>query len=301
LAHYDDVKQVIADETSGLTLLLHCASDSQLDEHSIQLPALNTIWTVSFYKPAQQQIQENHEFMYHLRSLLKSIETEVQRIAIGVLWNVEEKDKFAVRYQKMPVSKSRKCKQYDLMISYCHESKDLSQRIYARLTSESNYSVWIDVENMYGNTLEAMAEAIEQTHIVLVCMSKAYRHSRACQAEGEYAYTRQRHIIPLKMESKYNPDGWLGLLVGAKIYIDFTKHDFDLAYVKLLKEIEHYRSSNRKTCISGSEARSSKAGLDRLVSSTGRFSDEYAVADTSDFTDQKDETAGGLSAKTRNA
>jgi hypothetical protein len=250
LAHYDDVKEVIADETSGLTLLLHCASDFQLDEQSIQLPALNTIWTVSFYKPAQQQIRENHGFMCHLRFLLKSLGTEAQRIATGVLWNVEEKDEFPVRYQKMSNIKSRKCEQYDLMISYSHENKDLCQRIYARLSSESNYSVWIDVENMHGSTLEAMAEAIEQTHIVLVCMSKAYRHSRACQAEGEYAYTRQRHIIPLKMQSKYNPDGWLGLLVGAKMYIDFTKHDFDLAYVKLLKEIESYQSSNRKTCIS---------------------------------------------------
>jgi len=40
------------------------------------------------------------------------------------------------------------------------------------------------------------------------------------------------------MQRYYKPDGWLGILIGAKLYINFDgKYEFDVASEMLLKEL----------------------------------------------------------------
>ena len=47
-------------------------------------------------------------------------------------------------------------------------------------------------------------------------------------SEAEYAFRLKKRIIPLCMEQGYRPDGWLGLVIGAKIVYDFSaKYLFD--------------------------------------------------------------------------
>ncbi|CAF3520207.1 unnamed protein product [Rotaria sp. Silwood1] len=46
------------------------------------------------------------------------------------------------------------------------------------------------------------------------------------------------------MKSYYKPDGWLGIIVSGKIYVDFVKLEFVLAYEKLKKEINQYHKLN---------------------------------------------------------
>ena len=59
-----------------------------------------------------------------------------------------------------------------------------------------------------------------------------------CSLEAEYAYQLKRTIIPLMMEKDYQPDGWLGFIVGAKYWISFTERkEFTNSVEKLLKEI----------------------------------------------------------------
>lgn len=53
-----------------------------------------------------------------------------------------------------------------------------------------------------------MANAVEQSTVVLVCYTKKYKESAACRTEAEYAFTLKKPIIPLKMEKDYIPDGW---------------------------------------------------------------------------------------------
>ncbi len=45
------------------------------------------------------------------------------------------------------------------------------------------------------------------------------------------------------MKANYRPDGWLGILVSGKIYVDFTKVDFDTAYQRLINEINRHRTT----------------------------------------------------------
>lgn len=134
---------------------------------------------------------------------------------------------------------------YDLMISYCHAQRDICHRLYDSLVRDQ-FKVWIDKENMYGSTLKSMAEAIEYSDIILMCMSSKYKESNACQSEAKYAWKRKTKIIPIKVEEKYDPTGWLGLLCSDVTYIDFIKLGFDKAYKTLLKEIQMIKNSNRK-------------------------------------------------------
>ena len=57
-------------------------------------------------------------------------------------------------------------------------------------------------------------------------------------SEAEYAFKQQKHIIPLRMERGYNPDGWLGFIQGNKYFYDFTKEDtHQQKMIKLLEAI----------------------------------------------------------------
>jgi hypothetical protein len=38
--------------------------------------------------------------------------------------------------------------------------------------------IWMDVDNMSGSTLEAMAQAVEESAAVLICVNKKYKDSQ---------------------------------------------------------------------------------------------------------------------------
>ena len=56
--------------------------------------------------------------------------------------------------------------------------------------------------------------------------------------EAEYAFQQGKTIIPLKMEKGYRADGWLGLLIGTKLFFEFSgKYPFDEKVKDLLREL----------------------------------------------------------------
>lgn len=44
-------------------------------------------------------------------------------------------------------------------------------------------------------------------------------------------------IVPCILQSSYTPDGWLGMIVGTKFFIDFTINSFDVALSNLKNEV----------------------------------------------------------------
>lgn len=49
------------------------------------------------------------------------------------------------------------------------------------------------------------------------------------------------------MQKNYVPDGWLGIILGAKIFINFSKYEFDECMRKLKIEIKNAVVSNSST------------------------------------------------------
>ena len=89
--------------------------------------------------------------------------------------------------------------------------------------------------------MNAMAEAVENSEFVLLCMSDSYKQSTYCQAEAEYAFGCKRRLVPLIVRQGYRADGWLGFMIGARIYVDFGSFDFETACEKLITEIVRQR------------------------------------------------------------
>jgi hypothetical protein len=40
--------------------------------------------------------------------------------------------------------------------------------------------------------------------------------------EAEYAFARDKMVIPVLLQNRYRPDGWLGILIGSKKFYDFS-------------------------------------------------------------------------------
>ncbi len=86
--------------------------------------------------------------------------------------------------------------------------------------------------------MDAMAQAIERSRIVIICISEEYRKSNYCRAEAHYTFQREQKIVPVVLQKHYKADGWLLFLMGHLLYVDFTKYEFGQATKMLFKELK---------------------------------------------------------------
>ena len=91
--------------------------------------------------------------------------------------------------------------------------------------------------------MQAMADAVENSEFIMMCMSDSYKRSVYCQAEAEYAFRCKRHLLPVIVRQGYRADGWLGLIIGSRIYVDFGRLEFQNGCELLLKEITLHREN----------------------------------------------------------
>ena len=107
-----------------------------------------------------------------------------------------------------------------VMLSYNWDHQPTIKRVNSVLQARG-YAVWIDVEKMQGNTVEAMSEAVEGAAVVCYGISQAYKESTNCRLEAQYAFQQQVDMVPLMMEQGYSAKGWLGMLLGVRLWYGF--------------------------------------------------------------------------------
>ncbi|XP_061191536.1 uncharacterized protein LOC133199678 [Saccostrea echinata] len=160
-----------------------------------------------------------------------------QRLSSQAKPRQESADTNASLKQRAATTPRQQPKHYDVMISYQWGSKEVVHKV-KNFLERNKIVCWIDEESMKGSTLQAMAEAIEHSHIFLMCYSFKYFTSKNCRQEAEYANKLQKIIIPLKMQRDYEPRGWLGMILGEKLFFEFSgKYPFDQKAKELLTEI----------------------------------------------------------------
>ncbi|CAG2233919.1 unnamed protein product [Mytilus edulis] len=230
-----------------LPLLVELADQPKYTEE--QREAVKALWTLSFDKQNQSEMIENKDnncvidiFIRHS----KSEDSEVRRTCTKALWTMKDGLRTSQYYQqivenlKLPdASKTNKAtNDSHVMISYNWGHQTIMKHICSFLRN-SGIKVWMDIDDMHGSTLQAMATAVEKADIVLVCFSQKYKNSDNCRAEAEYAFQLKKKIIPLKMEGGYKPDGWLGFIIGAKLFYDFSgKYAFENKMKELIKDVQ---------------------------------------------------------------
>ncbi|CAF3669472.1 unnamed protein product [Rotaria socialis] len=223
LSKCDAIQQSVANRHS-ISLFIEMT-----DEYPI---AYDIIWAFSFNKDIQQQLRSNAPFMSKLAQLSRQPENEQMRKTIdGILWNLD------INHENRSMADKHNTKEFDIMISYSHKEKVLCKQIYEELI-KAGYRVWIDFDQMHGNVMDAMAQAIEQSNTVIMCMSEQYRKSNYCRAEAQYAFQRERKIVPILLQKQYKPDGWLLFIIGQLLYVDFNKHEFPRAMQMLHNELK---------------------------------------------------------------
>ncbi|CAF4911504.1 unnamed protein product, partial [Rotaria sp. Silwood1] len=129
-------------------------------------------------------------------------------------------------------------KKKHIMISYNHASaSDIAQKIYDRLT-ERHYNVWFDKKDLHGSVLDSMGEAVENSYVVLLCITDGYSKSAFCTKEAKYAVERKIPVIPCMVEKTFRPSGGLGIIKSDLKHIElFDEDKFDEKFEELIDEI----------------------------------------------------------------
>ena len=107
-----------------------------------------------------------------------------------------------------------------VMLSYNWGHQEAVKRLNQALKGRG-YNVWIDIEKMQGSTVEAMSEAVEDSAVMCYGISQAYKESTNCRLEAQYAFQQELDMVPLMMEEGYRAKGWLGMLLGVRLYYQF--------------------------------------------------------------------------------
>ena len=66
--------------------------------------------------------------------------------------------------------------------------------------------------------MASMADAIDAAHTVIYCVSQAYKDSQNCRLEAMYAHQIGVQMVPVMLEDNYQPNGWLGMLLGTRLW-----------------------------------------------------------------------------------
>ena len=227
LAINDDNKKILG-QIGVIPVLISVIKTSNEDEEKAS--ATRALWMLAFDDNNKEKVRQEEGAMDILHQLQQSENSEVQKAAAGALWELEGK---TARQSSERIASTRN----HVMISYQWDSQEVLVEVKNRLQA-SGYRVWMDLEQMGGSTLETMAKAVEDSSVILICLSERYKESPNCRSEAEYTYKLGKDIIPLMMQRNYKPDGWLGMLVGTKFWIDFhSKHVIEQGVTKLIKEL----------------------------------------------------------------
>ncbi|CAH8542932.1 unnamed protein product [Heterobilharzia americana] len=130
-----------------------------------------------------------------------------------------------------------------ILVSYSHREKDVAKRL-VELLQEKGYKVWVDYKDMLYETdiMEGMAKAVENSFVVCILYSQSYKESLNTKCEAQYAYHEKKPLIFLRVERGYVPNGWLGFMMGTRLYIDISgKYPFEEKFTDLCQRIDTYR------------------------------------------------------------
>lgn len=185
---------------------------------------LSAIWNLSFLTENRDLVLKNEEFMTTVKRISQremAVEGGAEnppRTAQGLLSTLQGMDRKVEGTRPLSASVSTS---KTIMLSYNWGAQTLVLQVRDFLRSQG-LQVWMDVDNMTGNIMEAMASAVETADLVLVFIAGAYKASANCRLEADYIMVLKKPWIPIMVQPNYRPDGWLGLAMGNKLYVDFT-------------------------------------------------------------------------------
>jgi len=212
---------------------------------NIPLYVTGALWNLAFNSECKAAMLKEPGLEDLIKELKASTRPDVAKNASGVWFHLHGHphpvhDEKTDSKDKDDKKENNSSKNWDVMMSYNWASQPV-MILLARKLQASGVRVWLDIDQMTGSTLEAMAEAVEGSKMVIVGVSKKYKESPNCRTEAQYAFQLGKHIVPIMMHSAYKPDGWLGALLGAQLWFDCTSDTkMEESFVNLFREVKKY-------------------------------------------------------------
>ena len=154
-------------------------------------------------------------------------------------------------------ARSREPQPQHVMISYCwnrNAKPELIKLLHQRLKS-AGYDVWRDEEgsslvpSMNGSIDDRIAEALERSAIVIICVSQAYKLSANCRMEASYAnILAKKGLLKLcfvmmnedytTISHPYYCDGWLGIMIGDHLWYPlYSERDLFMTTREIISQL----------------------------------------------------------------
>ena len=193
---------------------------------TLQATAALAIENLALSEVGKAPLRAHAGIMRGLRALKKdAMSDEARRSASVALFELDEearqKAKAAAAAQASGGESDEEVKTPEhVMLSYNWGHQAAIKRLNLSLKARS-YNVWIDIEKMQGSTVEAMADAVEDSAVMCYGVSQAYKESTNCRLEAQYAFQQELDMVPLMVEEGYSAKGWLGMLLGVRLYYQF--------------------------------------------------------------------------------
>ena len=187
-------------------------------EKEIAFKVLNQL---CFDKSICQEISNDQELLKYMNEIIlptsssnSGAKSNLTKNIKSVLWLItkKESDENKTKYAENDPDRSK-----HVFISYNSESRPICLKIKIFLES-SGFKCWIDVENIHGSSIDAMASGIEASSCVLICMTEKYKESNNCRMEAEYVMQKKKPFVPLILQKSYKPDGWFVYLISKDFF-----------------------------------------------------------------------------------
>lgn len=219
LAVRDDLKQKIYNLVKTELIEKIISNGNQIEA----VFGLKLLFQLCFDKNIAKEIRENEKLLEKLNDfkIFEEVnDKELIRNVNGIVWLLNFYE--SQSQEGTPSEGLLSVFTDQVMISCngeCREDWGVCSKIKQDL-EESNYKVWMEQTTNY----DAMSRAIEESFCVLICMTDKYKKSAHCRSEAEFAYERKKPIIPLLLQDKYFPDGWLcNNLVFLVLIVDYFR------------------------------------------------------------------------------
>ncbi|CAF0910631.1 unnamed protein product [Rotaria sordida] len=271
LIQYEQVKNEILKQ-NALRFLIQC---SQKFTGLTKEFFLECLWKLSSNEQVVQEMSQNSKFILSLKDIPKPIisdtqennsllhshsfnrrrrnntvissddiaNNEIYKMANRLLQNLVNESKFQENEQKsngeLKHINDGKISKYHIMISYCYDDKDMAYKIQEFLANEG-YNIWFKRDNPHEQTTDIQTEVIDNSTLIVLCISNSYKRDNQCQNVAEYAFNSKRPILPLIVRAGYTNDGWLTTIINKHRPIDFATSDFKMASSLLIQDINQH-------------------------------------------------------------
>ncbi|XP_069131210.1 uncharacterized protein [Argopecten irradians] len=225
IARNDSNKTKIMEIPDAFGLLKEIIIGSKVETEI--LAGVKVIWELIFDKTNRGKIKTSTDLMKRLRELRRHPgNTDLANAASYAYFVINDSDEDTESEDdELGQNIAEKSRSEQIMLSYNWAHQKMVLKVYDKLTTRG-FRVWIDVYNMKGDIYDAMSQAINESKVVIICVSEQYGESKNCRTEAVLAQKKNKIIIPFMMQRRPNLPGWLDMILGEDLFYKF--YDFGL-------------------------------------------------------------------------